>query len=557
MSMKHILSVSLMGPEKEQARDQVVDLVCEGLRMVPYYFANQAPPIDPQFIGQSNRVMIAWFEERSTRTKYSSEMAAMRLGNFNLLDPITPENSSLGKHESYGNTARMLAQYGVTHLLIRSMTEGVGLHLAQILENTASPESWVDPNVSVIVGGAGTRDHPTQVLLDVVTIVLRKLGIRRKNSEDMGKLQKILLEPYLGKRVEDILDNLEIAIVGDLKHSRVAQSWVYLAQWFSVKLILIAPESLQLDAWSLGQANFSPGDSLNDAANADFVETIRLQLERLEESMPAHKAKELAKKLMITPENINTFRGEIMDAQPLDTTLPMIHPSLWNHHKVIMFMQSAIGIPFRMGALRLTDRHRFEKVNLLTVPRVRYGKENSICTRSLEEHWILMKRKYKDQNLSIGQITSGCVIDRIDPGMSTVINRINLRYGFYRKEGTQVILGRQLPSRSMETKDVIFLHGLWPSVELSSIYVLISPRIRLSLMRDDQGVDGGYRRIEPPLPKAVAKVFLCPNLACITNKDPESETFFHVLGQKGSAHMKCAYCHSTFDMEQMTAALVA
>lgn len=555
MSMKHLLSVSLLGPERSRARSEVVDFVCEGLRMVPYYFANLCPPVDPQYLGQADRILIPWFEELSTRTKYSSEMAAIRLGNFRLLDPIGPENSSLGKHESAMNTARMLAQHGVTHFVLRSKIEGLGLHLAQLLEKTSSPESWVDSSVSVIVGGAGTRDHPTQVLLDAVTIVLRKLGIRKKSAEDMQKLQRHLDSPNLGKTVEDILDNLEIAIVGDLKHSRVAQSWVYLAKWFSIKLILISPEGLEIDPWSLDLVNFATGSSLADAATADFVYMIRLQLERLEESMPAHKAKKMASAFMITPENIDLFSGEIMDAQPLDITLPMIHPSLWNHSKVIMFMQSAVAIPTRMAILRLTDRHRFESVPLLVVPKVRLGQNNIIASSTLDEHWKQMDKKYAGQDLSIGRIRDGCVIDRIDPNMATYIDRVNVRHGLYDR-GNQQIRGRCMPSPSLGRKDVIYLHGLWPTYELMAIYALISPRVRLSVMRDKDGEDGGYRRIEPPLPKAVAKVFRCPNKACITNLDPENETFFHVSGKKGDAHLQCAYCLSTFDMSQIIEALV-
>ncbi len=60
-NMKHVLSVSLIGPERQDARNQIVDFVCEALRMVPYYFANKSPKNDDHLMGEADRVLIAWF----------------------------------------------------------------------------------------------------------------------------------------------------------------------------------------------------------------------------------------------------------------------------------------------------------------------------------------------------------------------------------------------------------------------------------------------------------------------------------------------------------------
>lgn len=551
--MKHLLSVSLLGPDREAAREQVLDFIMESLRMVDYYVRNVPPPKTMAMRNRQKRVLLPWFEEKSTRTRYSSEMAAHWLGNFIVLDPITIESSSLGKGETYVNTLRMMAQYGVTHVVVRSKAEGLGLHLAQRLEKTASEETWVDPNVSIIVGGAGTRDHPTQALLDLVTIVLRQLGIRKKHN-DLAKLNKLLSDEQLRQRVADILDNLKLAIVGDLKHSRVAQSLVYMAKWFDIKLMLIAPKALMLDNWSLGDIKFAKSESLADAAGYDFVYTIRLQLERLEETMPTHVATELAVRFMITPESLKLFNGEIMDAQPLDKNHPMIAPELWTHDRVIMYMQSAIGIPTRLAVLRLTDACRSQQVNLLAVPPVVYGANNIIRRLTLTDQQQRMQEKFAGQQLAISSLRNGCVIDRIASGRASVIDRINIKAGLYGKKTAQVIRGRNMDSASMEEKEVVFINDIWPDDNLMSIYTLPAPQVRVSLMREEPKPAGDYLRVEPPLPSAVAGIFVCPNDQCVTNLDPEGESYFDVLGEKGKAHLQCVYCFGTFDIHQILAA---
>lgn len=556
--MKHLLSISLLGPDPEAAREQVLDFIMESLMMVDYYVRNVPPPETLAMSNRKKRVLLPWFEEKSTRTIYSSEMAAYWLGNFIVLNPITVESSSLGKGETYVNTLRMMAQYGVTHVVVRSQTEGLGLHLAQRLEKTASEKTWVDSNVSIIVGGAGTRDHPTQALLDLVTIVLRKLGIRKKH-EDLAKLNQLLLDKQLRQKIAEILDNLKLAIVGDLKHSRVAQSLVYMAKWFRISLMLIAPKDLMLDNWSLGDVKlFAQSESLAEAADCDFVYTIRLQLERLEKTLPTHVATEMAAKFMITPESLELLKGEIMDAQPLDKDHPMIAPELWTDERVIMYMQSAIGIPTRMAILRLTDACRSQQVDLLAVPPVPYGPDNIIRHLTLTQQWARMQQKYAGQQLAISSLRNGCVIDRIAAGRSSVIDRINIKAGLYGKKTAQVIRGRNMISASMGGmggKEVVFIHDIWPSEELMLVYTLPAPQVRVSLVHEEPKPDGDYLRVEPPLPLAVAGIFTCPNDKCVTNLDPEGESYFNVLGKKkGEAHLQCAYCFGTFDMNQILAA---
>ncbi len=556
--MKHLLSINLFGPEREQARSQVIELILEALHMLPYYLKDETPPPTEAMKAGMRRKLIAIFQEISTRTRVSTEEAARMIG-FEVGSQITASESSLGKGETLTQTLRMLNQYRATVAVIRSIIEGHGLHLANQLEKTASAETWVRPGFSIIVGGAGTCDHPSQVALDCTTIVLRKLGVRR--DDQYGILEEIFARPggddWLRIMIAEILDNLHIAFVGDLLHSRVVHDWLHLAHWFTTKLLLIAPSAFQVERWSWTGTNSSLSENLSDALAADITYTIRLQRERLEKTMPAHLAKEILKSLQIGGAFIKQYNGEIMDALPLDATSPMILPEFWTHPKVIMLMQSAVGIPTRMAILRITDAGRSEKKPLLNIPGLTIGPEHTLKQCSLDEHWQEMRRKYEDRDLFAGQVRNGVVIDRLDVGTVGLIEEINQRAGVYDLSQGPILPGRNFPSTTMGVKEVLYLHGVKLPLEVAAIYGIVAPHVRLSMMSEEaEAASGaGYQRLELPLPKVVADIFPCPNDACITNCDPEAKSFFQVMGNKGAVGLNCVYCQKQFSAASVIAGL--
>lgn len=543
--MKHLLSIGLFGPDKEEAREQIFKLVIDSLRMYPYYAQGEKMPV-PRGENDQRGLAIWASDERSTRTRVSSEEAA-RAVSFEVANPLTGESSSRGKGESWMNTLRMLIQYGATSVIVRSEVEGLGLHLAQCLETTASPETWVRRDVSIIIGGAGRRDHPSQVLLDIVTIVLRELGVRCDN--DYAIVEDILhrqdAEQRLRERIAGILDNLKIAFVGDLLHSRVVHDWLHMGKWFSINFMLIAPQGLQVQPWSYRDQNVALSSSLGDALDKPYLYTIRLQKERLEETMPTTDAERILKEFQITPGFLEGFEGEILDAQPQDQRSPMIIPELWVHPKVIMFMQSAVGIPTRMAILRLCYAGRREQIPLLVLPDFRLHKGCIIKNSSLEEHWRIMQQKQTDEKLFAKRVKNGTVVDRLLPGTVDLIHAINRRARVYAKGKGQILRGEEFDSESMGGKEVIFLHDRWPPYLIMATYGLVAPTARMSVMKEGRGKNG-YRRIALPLPEAVEGIFTCPNPHCVTNCEAEAETFFRVHGEKGDASLECAFCETHF-----------
>ncbi|MBI4690546.1 MAG: aspartate carbamoyltransferase catalytic subunit [Nitrospirae bacterium] len=177
------------------------------------------------------------FFEPSTRTRTSFEIAEKRLSLDVLNLPVT--TSSVVKGESLIDTALNVQALGADFVVIRHSSSGVPHMLAQHLK------------ASVINAGDGTDEHPTQALLDAFTI-----------REKIGRL-----------------NDLKIAIVGDILHSRVAKSNIYLLTKFGTEIRLIGPPTLvPPELESLGAKVFHNTES--GLRDVDVVMMLRIQMER-------------------------------------------------------------------------------------------------------------------------------------------------------------------------------------------------------------------------------------------------------------------------------------
>lgn len=195
------------------------------------------------------KMVVNLFFEASTRTRTSFEIAARRLGADAV--SITAQASSVSKGESLVDTLNTLAAMRPDAIIMRHAASGAPHFLQRYLE------------IPIINAGDGTHEHPTQALLDARTIL------------DRGAT----------------LENLKVAIIGDIAHSRVARSNVYLLSRFGAHIVLCGPASLL--PRELGQ--IAPGVTLTTDMNeaireADVIMMLRVQLERQHEaSFPANE----------------------------------------------------------------------------------------------------------------------------------------------------------------------------------------------------------------------------------------------------------------------------
>jgi len=186
---------------------------------------------------------IAWlFYEDSTRTRLSFETAAKRLSADSMNFSVS--TSSVSKGESLRDTVETISAMGVDAIVVRHRSAGVPWMLPR----------WTD--ASIINAGDGWHEHPTQALLDCYTI-----------TREMGELE--------GKR---------IAIVGDIRHSRVARSNVLAFTMLGARVVLVAPPTLlppSLEGWPVEVAA-----ELDDViGEVDILYMLRMQLERQEAAL--------------------------------------------------------------------------------------------------------------------------------------------------------------------------------------------------------------------------------------------------------------------------------
>ena len=234
--MKHLISTA------DLTRDQALGLLdnAQELAAVSEREVKRLPAL-------RGKTVVNLFVENSTRTKISFEIAATRLSadviNF------SAATSSLSKGESLKDTAQTLQALGADAIVIRHPASGAAHNLAH--------RGWV--SASIVNAGDGAHEHPTQALLDAMTIRQRlQLG--------------------------NDFSGVKVLIVGDIKHSRVARSNIHLLKLLGASVEVAGPETLMpTGIEELGvKSSLNFEDSLSRKPNV--VMMLRVQRERMIEN---------------------------------------------------------------------------------------------------------------------------------------------------------------------------------------------------------------------------------------------------------------------------------
>ncbi|HET6300600.1 aspartate carbamoyltransferase catalytic subunit [Microbacterium sp.] len=194
------------------------------------------------------KTVVNLFFEDSTRTRISFEAAAKRLSadviNF------SAKGSSVSKGESLQDTAQTLQAMGADAVVMR--------HGASGAPRTLATSGWI--TAGVVNAGDGTHEHPTQALLDAFTIRKRRFGADSRGRD---------------------LSGLAVTIVGDILHSRVARSNVWLLHTLGASVTLVAPPTLvpqDVSAWPV-RVLYDLDAAVAEAPDALMM--LRIQLERM------------------------------------------------------------------------------------------------------------------------------------------------------------------------------------------------------------------------------------------------------------------------------------
>ncbi|MGC9668588.1 aspartate carbamoyltransferase catalytic subunit [Planosporangium sp. 12N6] len=256
------------------------------------------------------RTVVNLFYEDSTRTRISFEAAAKRLSadviNF------SAKGSSVSKGESLKDTALTLQAMGADAVVIRHSASGAPHRLA----------NWIDG--TVVNAGDGTHEHPTQALLDAYTMRAR-----------LGRLA-----------------GLNVAIVGDVLHSRVARSNVLLLHTLGAKVTLVAPPTLLpvgVGAWP-AETSYHLDAVLPEA---DVVMMLRVQRERMDQAyFPS--AREYSRRYGLDAARMRRLpeHAIVMHPGPMNRGME-IAPEVADSARSTIVEQVANGVNVRMAVLYL------------------------------------------------------------------------------------------------------------------------------------------------------------------------------------------------------------
>jgi aspartate carbamoyltransferase catalytic subunit len=255
------------------------------------------------------------FYEPSTRTQISFELAASRLGAGVVRCDV--DRSSVQKGESLVDTVQSLEALGAQAIIIRHPSSGA----PQLASR------WV--RCAVINAGDGMHEHPTQGLLDLLTV-------RQHTGHIAG---------------------LKVAIVGDVLHSRVARSAVWGFTALGARVTLVGPPTL-LPAWPTTEARFLRASQVTLTSslaqgleNADVVIALRMQHERQRHGFVSSLA-EFSRRYAITPAALATARPNVllMHPGPMNLGVEVTAEAAYGPQSVIR-AQVANGVAVRMAVL--------------------------------------------------------------------------------------------------------------------------------------------------------------------------------------------------------------
>ena len=293
--MRHLTTL------KELSKDEIIELLDLADNFIDSEGSIRRDPLFP------DKKVVNIFCEPSTRTKISFEVAASNLG-CQVID-FDISSSSLEKGETFKDTIDNLAKMNINLCVLRHKDSVI----YDLINQTDS--------MVFISGGEGATSHPSQGLLDIMTVRHRK-----------------------------DLEHSNILIVGDLDHSRVFQSFIDGMTNFDSKITLCGPKELCKNTIDSSSLNFE--EDLNKALKGqDVVMALRIQHERFEDK------KDLDKESYLNDYQINNEKLQIanddcivMHPGPVNQGIE-ISESVYNSKNSVILDQVANGVAMRMAIL--------------------------------------------------------------------------------------------------------------------------------------------------------------------------------------------------------------
>ncbi len=299
--MQHLLS------SQDLSHEQILSLLARAAEFLPTVRDRKRLTL------AEGKILATLFYEPSTRTRFSFETAMLRLGGQVISNADMGSTSSAKKGETLFDTAKMVSSYADV-IAMRHPEMGSVAELAK------------GSSVPVVNGGDGAGDHPTQGLLDLLTI-----------QQELGRL-----------------DDFTVAMVGDLKNSRVVHSQCeFLMHFKNIRFLLVSPEGLKMPAdlvAKLREKGFevSETDSLESVmGECDVLSDTRIQQERFASEEEYLKYNGV---YILTPALMAKAKEKMIVIDPLPR-VNHISPEVDSDPRAKYFVQPTYGVAMRMAIL--------------------------------------------------------------------------------------------------------------------------------------------------------------------------------------------------------------
>ena len=442
------------------------------------------------------------FFENSTRTRVSSEIAALNLG-YEITGFSGTEGTSVKKGEPLLDTVRMFSGYGSKLVFIRHNLAGATRFVADHLP------------VSIVNAGDGSNGHPTQTLLDLFTI-----------QEKHGTI-----------------DGLTIAMVGDLKYGRTVHSLLQALEHFQVRVILLSPPQLAMPAWRVQEFRQNTGRPVEFASTLqevmpkiDVLYVTRIQRERFPTGIEGEiEFTKVSGSFLITPATIAGCRNNMSILHPLprDKNNIEIDPAIDLTPNCHYFDQAENGLYMR------------EAIIEALLSRQLQGKEQPLPRGNeyFQEESIVHGSKMGDK--LVYRLDEGILIDHIDQGKGHYVHQL-LRLGTINDH--EIVVCSNIRSKKTGRKDVLAIHNYTLTPEDLYKVALVSPNSTINYIKNKQVIKKGKAK----LPHILEKHIICNNQLCISRKEHQEHASSKFYVEAGNPwRLRCHYCEQVQNREEI------
>jgi len=434
------------------------------------------------------------FFEASTRTRTSFETATRELG-MKVHGFAGKEGTSVMKGEPLLDTVRMFLEYEDQIIIMRHNLNGAARFVADNID------------VPVLNGGDGSANHPTQTMLDLVTI-----------QEEFGRI-----------------DGLKIALVGDLKYGRTVHSLLQACELYDVEPWLVAPQNIMMPKWRIedyqrevGKKLLITSDFMKAIETVDVLYMTRIQRERFPKGPEGDvDYAKVSGIFNLHAEMLKKAKPELIILHPLPRYKHNLEISMdvdcSPHAKYIQ--QAGNGLPTRQAVILKALGEGFE------------GRKKDYANNEVWQNIRVVNGAKKGEHF-VYRINNGTLIDHIEPGRGPEVLKI---LGLQEDKDTTYILARNLRSKRYICKDVIGV----PNIELNEYQLsrlgLVSSMATINIIRDNNVFKKGKVSLPPVLDRLVE----CQTTNCVSN--PETHEFapskFYVES-RNPLIARCHYCET-------------